>query len=233
MPAERQIAQLMPETSPVRARQFVHVSTGLMLALVEDPRAGALLDEWRQAAAAADIVSGNNEQVGANFARRIAAEGRAFVVERLNLPWPWLGYRLFEAFWQSLYTGQDVQPLAYMPDLFAPPIALHFRTKPGESVDEALARLRSLTCQAAEALERPRVEWRSRERMKATDDALMWAGCWWYWTRVLKPRRTIASIAATLPKEIGDPRRTIQLAIARAQRLLVQVPATFYPPAGE
>jgi hypothetical protein len=208
----------MPGTSPVKARRFVHVRNGLLVALLQDSRAIELLTRWRHE------VTADQE-----FSERIAQEGRTFVTETLGLPWPWLAYALVEVFWRSVETG-DVAPIAYEADLMTPPMSLHWRTKPGESIDEGSARLTDLYEQAQQALQRAKTEWRGPERMKASANDLMNAGAWWYLVNVLGME--VAAIARAFTNDAGDPRRTVQLALRKAQSLLDTVPAATWDPKG-
>jgi hypothetical protein len=216
-PAEREINLLLPGTSPAKARQFVHVRNGLLVALLADSRTRDLLAKWRSEAAGQT----SSEQ----FAARIASECRTFVVETLGLPRPWLAYALLEVFWRALETG-DWAPIAYEVDLMAPRMSLHWRTKSGESIDEASARLAGLHHQAQRALRRARTDWRGSERMKSSAEALMRAGYFWYLVNVSKiPKATIAREMLTGPR---DARRTVQLEIAKAQRLIDEIPLSIF-----
>jgi hypothetical protein len=219
-PAEREINRLIPGTSPVKARQFVHVRNGLVAALLSDPRTEEILTRWRR-----ELTDGQDEE----FAKRVAREGQVFVVVTLGLPWPWLAYGLLEAFWQAVETG-NWTPIAYEADLMAPPMSLHWRTKLGESIDEASARLTGLYEQAQQALQRAKTEWRGPERMKASANDLMSAGAWWYLVNAMK--MPVAEVAREFANHAGDPRRTVQLGVRKAQRLLDTVPAAVFNPKG-
>jgi hypothetical protein len=220
--AEREINALVPGTSSAKARQFVHVRNGLLVALLQDPRTLETLGRWR-----AEMTEGKD------FAERIAREGRTLVCDTLGLSWPWLAYALLEVFWRSIETREEEEwsAIAYEADLFAPRMSLHWRTKPGESINEASARLTGLFERAQKALKRATTEWRSRERMKSSAEALMRAGYWWYLVNVSKPRIGKAEIARTFLPDARDARRTVQLEIARVQQLLDEVPAAVYPSA--
>ena len=147
--------------------------------------------------------------------------------------WGWLCDDLLELFVLSLWSAiEGRQFLIHYANCGSaaatPTIEVHFTKSPNESLDEARRRLKQVTQEADAALRAGR----ERPRGTIVDEERLWRDVEWFYRRVLKkPSDSERAVAKAYHHAVpadgtsSDHSLTIRAGVARARRLLSEIPA--------